>query len=104
MTGAAASTSLVVSSNIGLFGFSKSRSSQRWAQARATARVPWPVTGQVASRPIEAGNKPELHGVNGDGEHDWDAGGGSLSHESRKHPGCDDHSHLKLDQLTRQRW
>src|SRR5262249_12400887 len=59
---------------------------------------------QVASRPIEARNKPELHGVSADGEHDWDVGGRSLSRESRKHARCDDYSHSKLDQISRQRW
>jgi hypothetical protein len=49
-------------------------------------------------------NKPKLHRVAADGEHDWDAGGRSLSRESRKHPGCDDHSDLKLDQISDQRW
>jgi hypothetical protein len=39
---------------------------------------------QVASRPIEARNKSELCGVNADEEHDWDAGGCSLSRKSRK--------------------
>ena len=56
----------------------------------------------VASRPIEASNKPNLYGVTGDREHNWDAGGRSLSRERRKHSGCDDHSHLKLDQISRQ--
>src|SRR5262245_42436257 len=59
---------------------------------------------QVASRPIEAGNKPKLHRVSGDIETDWNAGGRSLSGKSRKQPGRDDHSHLKLDQPIRQRW
>src|SRR5262249_54527903 len=54
--------------------------------------------------PIEAGYKSKLHGVSGDGEHDWDAGGRSLSRKSRSRPGCDNHSHLKLDQISDQHW
>src|SRR5262249_62121954 len=59
---------------------------------------------QVASRPIEARHEPELHWVSADIEHNWDAGGRSLSRESGKHTGCDDNSYLKLDQISRQRW
>src|SRR5262249_40618248 len=59
---------------------------------------------QVASRPIEAGNKPKLHGVSADIEHNWDAGGRSLSRARSKRSGCDNHSHLKLDQISRQCW
>src|SRR5262249_3279037 len=51
---------------------------------------------EVTSRPIEAGNKSKLHGVSGDDEHNWDAGGRSLRGESRNHTGRDDHSHLNL--------
>ena len=58
---------------------------------------------QVTSRPIEARNKPELRGVNADKEHNWDAGGRSLGGKSRRRPGCDDHRHSKLDQISRQR-
>jgi len=39
---------------------------------------------KVASRSIETRNKPDLHGVSADAEDDWDAGGCSLSRESRK--------------------
>src|SRR5262249_31252193 len=62
------------------------------------------VARQVASRPIEAGNKAELHRVDADAEHNWDAGARSLGRANRKHSGWDDPSHLKLDQLMRQRW
>jgi len=61
-------------------------------------------TRKVASRPIEARHKPKLHGIGGDVEHNWDARGGSLSRESRKQPGRDDHGDSKLDQISRQRW
>src|SRR5262249_20879267 len=59
---------------------------------------------QVAPRPIEARNKPELYGVSADAEHNWDAGGRSLSSESRRQAGCDDHCHSKSDQFSRQLW
>jgi hypothetical protein len=58
---------------------------------------------EVVSWPIEAGNKPKLHRIGGDDKHNWDAGGRSLRRASRKQPACDDHSHLKLDQISRQR-
>jgi hypothetical protein len=48
--------------------------------------------------------KPELHRVSADAEHNWDAGGRSLSRESRKQSGCNDHNDLKSDQISRQRW
>src|ERR1700757_2799461 len=73
MTGAAARTSLAVSSVIGCFGFSEAR------------------------------NKPELHGIAADTEHDWDGGGRSLRRKSRGRAGCDDHGHSKLDEVNRQR-
>jgi hypothetical protein len=50
-----------------------------------------------------ASDNRELHWVNADAEQDWDLGGRSLSRESRKRPDCDDHSHLKLDQISHQR-
>src|SRR5262249_60658242 len=59
---------------------------------------------QVAARRIEARTKSELGGVSADEEPDWDAGGRSLSRESRKRARCDDYSHSKLDQISRQRW
>src|SRR5262249_20924159 len=58
---------------------------------------------QVAARPIETGNKAELDGVSADAEHDWDAAGRSLSRESTRNSDCDDHTHLKLDQISNQR-
>src|SRR5262249_14490103 len=58
---------------------------------------------QVASRSIEAGNEAELHRVSADTEHNWDAGGRSLTRESRRRPGCDDHGDLTLDEISRQR-
>ena len=48
---------------------------------------------QVASRPIETRNKPELDGIGADAEHDWDAGGRSLGGASGKHSCRDDHIH-----------
>src|SRR5262249_765453 len=33
----------------------------------------------------------------------WDAGGRSLTRESRRRPGCDDHGDLTLDEISRQR-
>src|SRR5262249_1037133 len=60
--------------------------------------------GQVASRPIEARNKPKLRGVGGSGEHDWDAGGCGPSRASRNQPACSDTGHSKLDQISRQCW
>src|SRR6516162_4623020 len=59
---------------------------------------------KVPSRSIETSNKPELHGVSADIEHNWDADGRSLSRESGKHTGCGDKSYLKLDQISRQCW
>src|SRR5262249_18955434 len=59
---------------------------------------------QVASRPIEARNKPKLHRDIAGTEHDWDAGSCSLSRESGYEPRRDDYGHSKLDQISRQRW
>src|SRR5262249_38993797 len=59
---------------------------------------------KVASRSIETSNKPKRYGIGADEEHNWDAGARRLSRESRKHARCDDHSHSKLDQISRQRW
>ena len=58
---------------------------------------------QVASRTIVASDEAELHRIDADGEHSWDVSGRSLSRESRRRSGCDDHSHSKSDQITHQR-
>src|SRR5262249_15186312 len=44
-------------------------------------------TRQVASRPIKASNKAELHGVSADVEHNWDAGSCSFSASVPTSPG-----------------
>ena len=60
------------------------------------------IARQVASRAIQAHNKPEMYRVSADAEHNWDAGGRSLSRESRRQPGSDYDSHLKSDQISYQ--
>src|SRR5262249_37470885 len=60
--------------------------------------------GQVASRPIEACNKPMLHGVATDAEYDWDAGSCRLSGESSHQSGWPDYGPSRFAQTTRQRW
>src|SRR5262249_114569 len=112
MAGAAASTSPVVTSNTGLFGFSRKPTVAMLGTSSCNSASPLrseftdePVEGrQGASWPIEASNKPELHRVSADIEHNWDARRRSLGRESRKRARCDDYSHSKLDQISRQRW
>src|SRR5262245_47156589 len=106
MTGAAASTSFVVSSNCGLFGFSRKpivaalgRSSCNRASPLAPSsptNALWPV--RLPPGRLRLATRPSCTGVDADAEHNWDAGARSLGRENRKHSGCDDHSHLKLDQ------
>src|SRR5262245_40717056 len=61
-------------------------------------------TCQLASRPIEARNKPKPHWIGANKEHNRDASGRSFSRESIRRPGCDDNSYSKLDQISRQPW
>jgi hypothetical protein len=106
MTGAAARTSLAVSSVIGLFGFSRQPIIAALGTNScnsASALAPSSLANALKPRPIEARNKPELHGIAADTEHDWDGGGRSLRRKSRRRAGCDDHGHSKLDEVNRQR-
>src|SRR5215470_1849927 len=57
---------------------------------------------EVTSRPIETSNKTDLNRIDADAEHDWDGGGRSLSCESRRKAGRDNHGHPNLDQINRQ--
>jgi hypothetical protein len=103
--------SFVIDSDIGLSGFSRKPmvavlGTNSCNSVSPLAKFTGEPVGarQVASGPIEACNKPKLHRVGGDAEHNWDAGGRSFSGESSKRPGCDDHSDLKSDKISHQRW
>src|SRR5262245_34006241 len=102
--------SLVVSSDVGLFGFSRkpivsvpgtnscNSASPLAPSSLATLLKPVRLPPGLLRR-----NKAELHGVSADVEHNWDAGSCSLSRQSTHQPGRDDCGHSKLDQISRQR-
>ena len=108
MTEAVASTSLIVSSDIGLFGSLKKAerrsAGHQLVPQRESLGPEFTIEGvearKVASRSIETSNKPELHGVSGDAEHEWDASGCGLNRESRENADSDDNGRRNVDQFS----
>ena len=60
--------------------------------------------GDIAARPVEAGDEANSDRVGADREHDRNRRGGGFRGKRRSVARCDDHCHLAADQIGRQRW